>query len=94
MGEPRPIGELVGGSLGSRQLREAVRLGRLRLVWEEIVGPSLARRTRVWGLRGRTLVVEVTDPAALEPLREISTRIVERLCEKTGGEVNGVELPR
>ncbi|HUT98766.1 MAG TPA: DUF721 domain-containing protein [bacterium] len=94
MGDPRPIGELIGGSLGSRRMREAVRLGRLRLVWEEIVGPSLARRTRVKGLRGRTLVIEVADPAALEPLREMLGRIVERLCEKTGGEVEGVELPR
>ncbi|OGD72494.1 MAG: hypothetical protein A2Y64_03075 [Candidatus Coatesbacteria bacterium RBG_13_66_14] len=94
MGEPRPIGDLVGGSLGSRRLRDAVRLGRLRLVWEEIVGPSLARRTRVTGLRGRTLVIEVGDPSALEPLREMLGRIVERLCEKTAGEVEGIELPR
>ncbi|MCX7021184.1 MAG: DUF721 domain-containing protein [bacterium] len=94
MGEPRRIGDLVGGSLGSRRLREAVRLGRLRLVWEEIVGASLARRTRVKGLRGRTLVIEVNDPAALEPLRESVDRIGERLREKTGGEVEGIELPR
>jgi len=94
MGEPRPIGDLIGGSLGSRRLREAVRLGRLRLVWEEVVGSSLARRTRVRGLRGRTLLIEVGDPAALGPLREIADRVGERLSQKTGGEVDGVELPR
>jgi|GEM_PF-4029536 len=93
MGDPRLIGELVGGSLGTRRLRDAVHLGRLRLVWEEVVGSSLARRTRVRGLRGRTLLVEVGDPAALEPLREIADRIGERLSEKTGGEVEGIELP-
>jgi predicted nucleic acid-binding Zn ribbon protein len=94
MGEPRPIGELVGRILGSRRLRDAVHLGRLRLVWEEVVGPSLARRTRVEGLRGGTLVVAVSDPEALETLREVSGRIGERLRAKTGGEVKGVALPR
>jgi len=94
MGEPRPIGELVGKSLGTRRLRDAVHLGRLRLMWEEVVGSSLARRTRVRGLRGRTLLIEVGDPAALGPLREIAERVGERLREKTGGEVEGIELPR
>jgi hypothetical protein len=93
MGEPRPVGELIGGSLGSKRLRDAVRLARLRLVWEGIVGTSLARRTRVVELRGSTLVIGVADPPALEPLREERPEIEKRLRERTDNAVRGIELP-
>ncbi|MCK4593908.1 DUF721 domain-containing protein [bacterium] len=92
MGEPKPIGELIGKHLASKRMREALRLARVRLHWENTVGPSLARRSQVVELRGSTAVIKLTDPAALDPLREKKPEIEERLRTQTSGEVKQISL--
>ena len=92
MGEPKPVGELIGKHLASKRMREALRLARVRLHWENTVGSSLARRTRVVKLRGSTVVIQITDPAALDPLREKKTEIEEKLRTQTSGEVREINL--
>ncbi|WP_448582264.1 DUF721 domain-containing protein [Thermaurantiacus sp.] len=74
-GQPRPVGDLLGGA-GARAFRRfGFAQGQLVARWRDIVGPSLARWSVPESLRpargrgaseGATLVVRVEGPFALQ----------------------------
>ena len=76
---PRPIGESI----------EALRPGStahatLAARWEEVVGASLAARTRPEKLAGGTLVIAVDDPAVATALRYEEPMLLQRCAETVG----------
>lgn len=51
------------------------------LQWEEIVGKDIAKRTRPEGIRGRTLLVNVSDPVWAQELSFQREVILGRLAK-------------
>jgi predicted nucleic acid-binding Zn ribbon protein len=60
--------------------------------WEEAVGAAVAAHVQPVKLDGRTLVVEVDDPAWATQLRFLEATVRRRLAEVAGAEVDTVEI--
>ena len=56
----------------------------LRSVWPRIVGPDIARRTRVQALSGEQLQVRVTDARWMRVLHRMQARLVSDLQRAVG----------
>lgn len=67
-------------------LAPAVRLAAARAAWPAIVGDPLAGATAPVSLRGKTLVVGATSPAAAQEIRLRGVAIVRALTRDLGEE--------
>ncbi len=69
------------GSLIER-VEEAHPTGRLRRIWQEVVGPRVAARSEAHSLRDEQLTVVVPSSAWAQELSSLSTRIIPRLVRR------------
>jgi predicted nucleic acid-binding Zn ribbon protein len=60
--------------------------------WQEAVGDVVAAHVQPIKLAGRTLVVEVDDPAWATQLRFLEATVRQRLAEVAGADVETVEI--
>ena len=68
--KPEPLGEVIADYLVRSGLSSRVGADRLGENWAQLVGPELARRTRVvGGLRAGAVRVEVDSPGLLAELK-------------------------
>jgi len=86
-----PIRSLLPSVLASlaRETGDARALGAL---WEEAVGPAIARAARPRALRGSTLVVEVASARWASELEGRERELCERLGERLGTAVRRLEF--
>ncbi len=78
---PQRVGELLGGFLQKRGLREAVTRAEVVEDWDERVGETIGRVTRAQGVRDSTLIVEVRSSPWLMELNLMKEEILERVNE-------------
>ena len=78
---PQKVGDVLGGFLEKKGLREAVRRAEAVEEWEERVGEAIARVTRAQGVRGTALIVEVRSSAWMMELDLMKDEILERVNE-------------
>ena len=78
---PEKVGDLLGGFLEKKGLREA--LVRVDAVdeWQERVGEAIGKVTRAQGVRDTTLVVEVKSSAWLMELNLMREDILRKVNE-------------
>ena len=82
--DPSPLKELVPGILRGIRGPQAGAVGKVRGAWAGIVGPSVAGRTRVCGVEGGRVRIEVESAALKHDLAtfrraEILTDLQKRL---------------
>lgn len=78
---PARVGSLVDGTLDRLGIRDRVEKAKTAGRWEEIVGPHIAKVTRVSRVRGGTLFVEVAGAAWMTELGMMRRTLLERLNE-------------
>ncbi len=66
--EARPIGEIARALLRRKKFHEKGKYGALVDAWADLVGESIAARTRIRAFRGGELVVEVGSSVLLHEL--------------------------
>jgi predicted nucleic acid-binding Zn ribbon protein len=84
--EPSALGEVVAGVLRERPFAAGVSVGRLRLVWADVVGPRLAEESTPARLEGGTLVVEARSGAWGAQLQFLAEDVRRRANEALGGD--------
>jgi predicted nucleic acid-binding Zn ribbon protein len=88
---PQKVGELLGGFLEKKGLREAVLRADVVEDWEERVGEAIGRVTRAQGVRDATLIVEVRSSPWLMELNLMKEEILRKVNEgRTEGLVEGI----
>ncbi len=78
-GSPQPIGGLIGTVIRRAGLEAGLRNATTLLEWESRVGPQVAEVTRVQGVEGRTVFVDVRSSAWLHELTFMRRKILEQL---------------
>lgn len=73
------LDELLGGV----QVRARGPEPRLRLLWHEVCGPQIAEQTRVVGVEGERLLIEVS-PLWMSALYEAHRELLARLRHRSG----------
>jgi predicted nucleic acid-binding Zn ribbon protein len=84
MSKPKPIGGVVGkvlDELGLDAAQEAFRIGEL---WEEAVGPDVARHCRPVAVRGHVLEAEVDSSVWCQQLQMEREALLAALRETLG----------
>ena len=66
---PMRLGEVLRDFFQSTGLADKLKHLEVYSVWEEIVGPAIARRTRIAGLARHKLYIDVDSAAHLHELR-------------------------
>lgn len=74
------IREILKDSVTGRKLREVQLIG----AWEEVVGKTVAKRTKNLYIRNRKLYVELTSSVVRNELMMIRTSLVGALNKKAG----------
>ena len=74
-----PVSGLIGNVIRQAGLEAGFRNATTLLEWEERVGPRVAEVTRVRGVEGRTVFVEVRSSAWLHELTFMRTKMLEHL---------------
>jgi predicted nucleic acid-binding Zn ribbon protein len=82
--EPRPVGESLGRIARHLGAPPPGALSRVFDRWEELVGPTLAARTRPVSLARGVLVVAVAEPAWAAQLRWLEADLLRRFEEALG----------
>jgi len=78
---PERVGSMLDGLFERIGIRERVEKARTASRWDEIVGPHIAKVTRVGGVRGGTLFVEVDGAAWMTELDMMRRTVLVRLNE-------------
>lgn len=78
---PERVGDLLGGFLEKKGLREALDRVDAAGEWHERVGDSIGEVTRAQGVSGTTLFVEVKSSAWLMELNLMKEEILNRVNE-------------
>ncbi|MGE3618859.1 MAG: DUF721 domain-containing protein [Acidimicrobiia bacterium] len=90
---PRPLREGVDRVLRGLGAPETRGVSQVFERWAEVVGESMAARTRPLRLQGGTLVLGVDEPAVATHVRFLEPQLLERLGELLGeGRVRSIEL--
>jgi hypothetical protein len=90
---PRPIGEGLDRVLRGLGAPEASGVHLVFDRWDEVVGESMAARTRPLRLEGGRLVLAVDEPAIATHVRYLEPQLLARLAELLGpGRVGSIEL--
>jgi predicted nucleic acid-binding Zn ribbon protein len=79
--KPQRVGSLLDGLFERIGIRERVERAKTASRWSEIVGPHIAKVTRVGGVRGGTLFVEVDGAAWMTELDMMRRKMLSRLNE-------------
>jgi predicted nucleic acid-binding Zn ribbon protein len=74
-----PLGGLIGTVIRGAGLEAGLRNATTLLEWESRVGPRVAEVTRVQGVEGRTVFVDVRSSAWLHELTFMRRQILEQL---------------
>ena len=78
---PERVGDLLGGFLEKKGLREALERAGVTEEWEERVGEAIGEVTRARGVQEKTLFVEVRSSAWLMELNLMKEEILARVNE-------------
>ncbi|MBT8396376.1 MAG: DUF721 domain-containing protein [Gemmatimonadetes bacterium] len=78
---PERVGDVLGGFLEKRGLRESVLRAEAVDEWDERVGEAIARVTRAQGVREATLIVEVRSSSWLMELNLMKDQILRQVNE-------------
>ncbi len=81
--ELTPLKELLPTAL-ARVARETGRARQLKPIWDEAVGPAIARCASPLALEGHTLVVSVASPRWEAELRSREADLCKRLESRLG----------
>lgn len=81
------VGALLSGLLHQRGFDGKLREYEAWRVWDEVVGPQIARRARPSRIREGVLEVRVDQPVWMQQLQLMKPKILARLNERLGGEV-------
>ena len=81
------LGEILGKSLQRLNLEGRLTEYRVWPIWNEIVGPTIARNAQPEKIRHGTLFVKVTAPTWMQQLQYMKEMIAEKLNQRVGKEV-------
>ncbi|MBW2216323.1 MAG: DUF721 domain-containing protein [Deltaproteobacteria bacterium] len=76
--------DVIAGLLNSGALPFNPDDSRIWKVWDEVVGPAIARNAQPLRIKGRYLKVRVSDPIWYQELQFMEENIREKLNEKLG----------
>ena len=79
--------EVIDQLLKAYRLEPGIEKARLAGEWERLLGPALAKRTRVASLEKGRLTIHVRSAALREELSMSRSRIMELLNQQLGKEV-------
>ena len=86
---PERMRDVLRTSLG-RSLESMLPEDRVAAAWPVACGQRIAERTRILGLEGAMLTVEVTDTAWLKQMRSMSERLKQELRSIAGVDVTDI----
>lgn len=78
------LGDSISGVLKAYGLFESVQLHQAVVIWEEIVGPSVAKHIRAVEVKGRTLLVKTDNPAWRTEIAFQKDELLRIINEKIG----------
>ncbi|OGP20591.1 MAG: hypothetical protein A2038_14040 [Deltaproteobacteria bacterium GWA2_57_13] len=81
------LGAVLEKSLQRLELSARLTEYRVWPIWDEIVGPTIARNAQPEKIRHGTLFVKVTSPTWMQQLQYMKEMIAERLNQRLGKEV-------
>jgi predicted nucleic acid-binding Zn ribbon protein len=96
-GEPIVLADSLAGVVRAlrddpRQAASPGALGGVFGRWQEAVGEAVAAHVQPVKLDGRTLIVEVDDPAWATEVRFLESTVRQRLAEVAGAEIDTLEV--
>ena len=80
-----PLKDIISSLLNDSSLPFSPADARIWEVWDDAVGPGIARHARPSWIRKGRLRVEVSDPIWLQELEFVGETIMEKLNERLGG---------
>jgi predicted nucleic acid-binding Zn ribbon protein len=89
MRAPERMRDVMRGALGS-SLKSMPPEDRMAAAWPVACGQKIAERTRVTGLEGAVLTVEVADTAWLQQMRSMSEKLKHDLRRIAGVDVTDI----
>lgn len=84
--QPRAIGKVLGNVLDELGLDGASSAFRINELWEEAVGPDVARHCRPVSVRGGVLEAEVDSSVWCQQLQMQRPQLLEQLREALGAD--------
>ncbi|GFE57784.1 DciA family protein [Geobacter sp. AOG1] len=83
---PRPlaVADLIGTALHGKPAEKRLQEGKIWLVWEEVVGPTIAAQARPTGFRDGVLTVTVASSPWMQQLTFLKRDITARLNARLG----------
>lgn len=88
---PQPVGGVLAELLDRMGIRERVERSATAARWERVVGPHIARVTRVGGIKGRTVFIEVAGAAWMTELNMMRRKLLNRLNrDRTRGRIERI----
>ena len=84
--EPSPLKEVLPGVLRGIKPSRSSPVGRVRVIWADVVGTEAASRTHVMSLENGVLQVQVSSAALKHHLSTFQAEeVLSKLREKLGG---------
>lgn len=83
----QPIGEVLVDYLRQNNLEQPLLERRLVAMWEEIMGPAVARLTRDVEIKDGVLKVKISSAALRTQLFECRFELIRKLNQTVGSEV-------
>jgi predicted nucleic acid-binding Zn ribbon protein len=91
--EPEPVGGVLDRVLRGMGAPEASGVHQVFDRWSEVVGESMAARTRPSSIDGGVLVIATDEPAMVTHIRFLEEQLVAKLAELIGaGRVTSVDV--
>ncbi|WP_419939742.1 DUF721 domain-containing protein [Candidatus Palauibacter sp.] len=88
---PEPIGGVLAELLDRMGIRERVERSATAARWERVVGPHIGRVTKVGGIRGGTVFIEVAGAAWMTELNMMRRKLLSRLNrDRTRGRIERI----
>lgn len=79
------LGEILRRKAGNLGIEPAVHLVEIRQAWESIVGPALARESRVASFQGGVVVIAAAHPLVAQEIRMRRGEILSAVGSRVGG---------
>jgi len=79
-----PLGDILSALLADSKLPFNPRAAAIWKVWDEVVGPAIARNAQPLWIKDRRLRVKVSDPIWLQELSYLEVSIREKLTARLG----------
>lgn len=88
---PEPVGGVLAELLDRMGIRERVERSATAARWERVVGPHIARVTKVGGIKGGTVFIEVAGAAWMTELNMMRRKLLSRLNrDRTRGRIERI----